>query len=129
MTMVALTAACAMLIVAVLRFIVRPLQVSGRGRATAQPPDANVAVYRRQLDELESDRRQGLFSEDEFLVERDDLERRVIADLPERSRPDDRVWPSADAARLRYILAIGMALAAALLYLALGAPHVINQSP
>ena len=89
MTMVVLTAVCGMLVVSVLTFIVRPLRVSGRGRATAQPPDANVAVYRSQLDELESDRRDGRFTDDEYLVERDDLERRVIEDLAAGSPSED----------------------------------------
>jgi cytochrome c-type biogenesis protein CcmI len=92
-------------------------------------PDAIVAVYGRQLDELESDRRHGLFTDDEFLVERDDLERRVIGDVAEPSPLDDRARPTAHATRLRYILAVGMPLAAAVLYLALGAPHVISQAP
>jgi cytochrome c-type biogenesis protein CcmH len=70
----------------------RPLSASDRARARRllqarrkEEKDANVAVYRRQLDDMESDLRQGLITNEQFLEDREELEQRLILDLPRDS--------------------------------------------
>jgi cytochrome c-type biogenesis protein CcmH len=123
--MIAFSAACAAFVVAVLMIIVRPLRVTSRSQQTGTHNDAVVAVYRRQLAELEADRRHGLVADDQFLSERDDLEQRVIADLGEASHSKGTARPTVHPGGLTYVIAIGLPLAAALLYLVIGAPDVI----
>jgi cytochrome c-type biogenesis protein CcmI len=127
--MIAFSAACGTLVVSVLIFLVRPRRVAGRGAETGTQVDAVVAVYRRQLAELEADRRHGLVADDQFLSERDELERRVIADLAEESYSNGRAKRSVHLGGLKYVIVIGVALMAALVYLAIGAPNMILQSP
>lgn len=43
--------------------------------------DANLAVYRRQLAEMEADLRDGIITNEQFLCDREELEQRVIVDL------------------------------------------------
>jgi cytochrome c-type biogenesis protein CcmI len=125
---IAFSAACGMVVVSVLIFLVRPLRATSRAE-TATPSDAVVAVYRRQLAELEADERAGLVAQDQFLIERDALEERVIADLAEGSHSDRNTTPTPQPGRLKYVLVIGVPLVAALLYLAIGAPDAILPSP
>jgi cytochrome c-type biogenesis protein CcmH len=127
--MIAFSAACGALVVSVLIFILRPLRVTSRGAEMVTPVDANLAVYRRQLAELEADRHAGRVADDQFLIERDALERRVIADLAEGSQSNRKAKPTVQPGLFRYVLVIGLPLVAALLYLAIGAANAILQSP
>src|SRR5205085_2515719 len=74
--------ASAVLMVSVVAFVVQPLRWSRRATDVVSSADANLAVYRRQLAELESDRRRGLVSDDLVAREREEIEQRVLADLP-----------------------------------------------
>jgi cytochrome c-type biogenesis protein CcmH len=126
---IAFSAACGTIVVSLLIFLVRPLRVPRRGVDMATPVDANVAVYRQQLAELEADLGAGLVADDQFFIERDALEERVIADLAQGSHAIGKARPIVRPGRLTYWLIIGVPLAAALIYAAIGAPHAILQSP
>ena len=44
--------------------------------------EANIAIYRDQLAELEADLRNGIVSEEQYAQDRDDIERRLLEDTP-----------------------------------------------
>jgi cytochrome c-type biogenesis protein CcmH len=91
--------------------------------------EANVAVYRRQITEMESDLRHGLITSAQFQRDREELEERAVVDLPKESRVNRNEKRSAGSDMLVFCLAIGLPLAAILLYLAIGTPGSILESP
>ena len=90
--------------------------------------EANMAVFRRQLSEMESDLRHQMITSEQFLSDREELERRVIAELPKESRAIGKERPASKSDMLIYGLAVGLPLTALLLYLTLGTPSLL-QSP
>jgi cytochrome c-type biogenesis protein CcmI len=116
---------CALLIVLALAFILPPLRHPDRITSASTATEANVAVYRRQLAEMESALRQQTITNDEFLQDREELERRLIVDLPHEihARRNQRqvAGPGMTAA-----LAIGVPLSAIFLYLLLGTPPSVG---
>lgn len=113
---------CTLLIALALAFILAPLRHADRVPIAGTANDANVAVYRRQLAEMESALRQQIIRNDEFLQDRDELERRLIFELHHVSQPRRRQNPDASAGMLLPVLAVAVPLSALLLYLGLGAP-------
>jgi len=57
-----------------------------RIEAAYTPTEANLVIYRQQLAEMETDRRAGALTEDQFLGDRDELDERLIVDVPTPSR-------------------------------------------
>jgi cytochrome c-type biogenesis protein CcmI len=113
---------CALLIVLALAFILPPLRHPDRITSASTATEANVAVYRRQLAEMEAALRQQLITNDEFLQDREDLERRLIGDLPNEIHARRNQRPVTGPGMLAPVLAAGVPLSAILLYLLLGAP-------
>lgn len=103
--------------------------------AESNPVGSNVTVYREQLAELERERQQGTVSEQEYLVSRDELSRRLLEDAQAESQAQQAspASPSAVHAlptRGRRWLAIGllfyMPLAGLGLYGWLGQPLALD---
>jgi cytochrome c-type biogenesis protein CcmH len=116
----------AIFVAAALAFIL-PTLLGRRGRAPrASGDEANVAIYRDQLRELDADLASGTLAREQYDEARIELERRML----------DDVGPSAGAASAAtpgrgIALAVGMAVpvAAALLYLAVGTPQALIPRP
>jgi cytochrome c-type biogenesis protein CcmH len=119
---------CSLLIVLALAFILPPLRHPHRIAATSTT-EANVAVYRGQLAELESDLRDRIITNEQFDGDREELETRMIVDLPEESRASRKARRAHGSDMLIYALAVGVPLTAVLLYLALGTPPSLLRSP
>lgn len=98
-----------------------PLWGPARALVVTGATEANLAVYRRQLAELESDRHHRTISDQQFGHERDELERRLALDLT-NDPGAARATRHAGSTMLIYCLGIGVTLATLLLYLALGTP-------
>ena len=113
---------CALLIALALAFILPPLRQPERITSARTATEANVAVYRRQLAEMEEALRQRIITNDEFLRDREDLERRLIGDLPNEIHARRNQRPVTGPRMLAPTLAVGVPLSAILLYLLLGAP-------
>ena len=126
--MIVFSIICALLILLALAFLVSPLRHPGRFTAASTIAEANVAVFRRQLSEMESDLRRQTITSEQFLSDREELERRVIAELPKESRAIRKERPDSKFDMLIYGLAVGLPLTALLLYLTLGTPSLL-QSP
>ena len=67
---------CGAMLFVALFFVLPPALRSDAGKSKDDNArrDANVAVYRDQLKELEADRRNGIVSEEQYAQDRDDIE-------------------------------------------------------
>jgi cytochrome c-type biogenesis protein CcmH len=109
----------------VLIVLLRPLV--GAGTAERAPEVFDAAVYRDQLNEIESDRARGLVGEEEAEAARVEIARRLLA-ADSKARASDRA--KSDGARARAaMIAIGAALPllALGLYLTYGSPRLPDQ--
>jgi cytochrome c-type biogenesis protein CcmH len=102
-------------------------------RAPPPPPreSFDLAVYRDQLAELARDRARGLIGESEHAAARVEIERRALA-AADRARPGA---PTASIARVNRgrlaaaeLLAAALPVAATLVYLSRGAPHLLEAT-
>ena len=89
---------------------------------------ANIAIYRDQLSELEADLRNGIVSQEQYAQDRDEIERRLLEDTatvtPVARKAATVPPPSRGTA---YALAVGLPLIAVIFYLQIGAPKSIGE--
>jgi cytochrome c-type biogenesis protein CcmH len=116
---------CAVMIVIALAFILpTALQRNEKSqRAVAdERKQANIAVYRDQLLELEADLQNGIVSKEQYAQDRDEIERRLLEDTATAVTAKEKpVAPAAAASRnTAYALAIGLPLMAVIFYLQIG---------
>jgi cytochrome c-type biogenesis protein CcmH len=78
--------------------------------------EANIAVYRDQLSELEADLRNGIVSEDQYAQDREEIERRLLEDTA-TSKTRKTVTAPDVARNTAYLLGIGLPLVAVIFYL------------
>lgn len=112
----------ALVVVALTRPMLRPV---GPAR---DHKSADVAVYRDQLDSIESERDRGLMAEAEAISARAEIGRRVLG----CAREDARIGPGAGASgagarRAAFAVAVLLPLAGIGAYLALGSPRLPAQ--
>ncbi len=122
---------CALLIVIALAFVLPPaLQHSEDVASDDERKQANIEVYRDQLSELEADRLNGIVAEDQYAVDRDEIERRLLEDTATtRSKKTTGVAPI-NARNTAYLLGIGLPLVAIVLYMRIGEPdRITNPAP
>ncbi|MEW6163786.1 MAG: c-type cytochrome biogenesis protein CcmI [Pseudomonadota bacterium] len=116
----------ALLLVAItLVLLLRPFRRRPAG-ADFSRQQINAAIYRDELAELESDRAEGSLAQEDYEQARAELQRRLLEDS--ECAP---VMPAAAPAtrEVPLMLAIGLPVVAALLYLALGNPAALNPPP
>jgi len=122
---------CALLIVIALAFVLPPaLQHSEDVASDEERKQANIEVYRDQLSELEADRLNGIVAEDQYAVDRDEIERRLLEDTATtRSKKTTGAAPI-NARNTAYLLGIGLPLVAIILYMRIGEPdRITNPAP
>jgi cytochrome c-type biogenesis protein CcmH len=109
----------------VLFFLLRPLTSSGGAAPVREAFDA--AVYRDQLEEIESDRARGLIGDAEAEAARLEVARRLLATDSKMAESDNEP-KVAKPARLALIgVALALPLAAVSLYLVYGSPRLPDQ--
>jgi len=123
---------CALMIVIALAFVLPPaLQRSEENVVSDdERKQANIAVYRDQLSELEADRLNGIVAEDQYEADRDEIERRLLEDTATaRSKKTTGAAPI-NARNTAYLLGIGLPLVAIVFYLKVGEPNrITNPAP
>ena len=124
---------CALLIVIALAFVLPPaLQRSAETNVVSddERKQANIAVYRDQLSELEADRLNGIVAEDQYAQDREEIERRLLEDIATtRSKKSTGAAPI-NARNTAYLLGIGLPLLAIIFYLKIGEPdRITNPAP
>lgn len=72
---------CAVMIIVAVVFVLPPLLENEQKGNEAEVREANVAVYRDQLRELDADFANGIISEEQHLKDRDEIERRLLEDV------------------------------------------------
>jgi len=90
--------------------------------------EANIAVYRDQLSELEADLRNGIVSEEQYAQDREELERRLLEDTATTKTKKTGTAPAV-ARNTAYVLGIGLPLVAVIFYLNVGSPNSISEPP
>ena len=90
--------------------------------------EANIAVYRDQLSELEADLRNGIVSEEQYGQDREELERRLLEDTATTKTKKTGTAPAV-AWNTAYVLGIGLPLVAVIFYLNVGSPNSISAPP
>jgi cytochrome c-type biogenesis protein CcmH len=121
----------ALLIVIALAFILPPLLQRSENAESVSDEErkqANIAVYRDQLSELEADLRNGIVAEEQYAQDRDEIERRLLEDTA-TTQSKKTVAPF-NAQTTAYLLGFGLPLIAIVFYLKVGEPNLIaNPAP
>ena len=114
-----------------LAFVLPPLLERSdkkKARAVRDVGAANVAVYRDQLKELESDLKNGIIGPEQYEQDRDDIERRLLDDV---SATKDRTGMKASGAQSQgaaYAVALALPVLVVVLYLQVGNRNVSSQA-
>ena len=120
---------CAALILLALGFVLpTALERSEDSESAAEDErrNANIAVYRDQVAELESDLQNGIVSQEQYALDRDEIERRLLEDT---ATANEKSKPAATGARsTAYALGIGLPVVAVVLYLSIGNPDSIVKT-
>ena len=116
----------AMLIVA-LMYVLPPALRADASTSTDENArrNANIAIYRDQLAELEADLNNGIVSQEQYAQDRDDIERRLLEDTTTEKATKKPVALPAGARKHAYMVGVGLALVAVIFYLRVGTPEGI----
>jgi cytochrome c-type biogenesis protein CcmH len=108
-------------------FVLPPLFAPTEGRKSDEMRAANVLVYQDQCQELETDLRNGLIGEPEYQKEKEELERRLLADTETAKRaPSASPSTSPATRRVAYAVAAAIPVVAIAFYLVRGNPRALN---
>ena len=119
---------CIALTAIALAFVMPPLWHRNAASPAHSDKEANIEVYRDQLSELEADRDNGSISAEQYSIERDEIERRLLEDVAS-STPQSAIKDvPASGRRFAYALALAIPVLAAGLYFKIGSPGVITAS-
>ncbi len=119
--------AYAVIVAAVIAVLVRPMLSDKEDAATAE--EADLAVYRDQLAEIDAERDRGQIDEAEAESARSELARRLIRRSEQADSDRAAVTSSASgrlfsAAGMAYATAVGIPLISLVIYLSLGSPSM-----
>jgi cytochrome c-type biogenesis protein CcmH len=120
---------CAVMMLIALAFILpTALQQSDESTVAIEEErkQANIAVYRDQLSELEADLRNGIVSQEHYSQERDEIERRLLEDVA-TERSTKRAALHVSSRNTAYLLGFGLPLIAIVFYLKVGTPDSIGH--
>ena len=118
---------CGLMTLLALWFVLPPLFAQGESRKSDEMRAANVLVYQDQCQELETDLRNGLIGEPEYQKERQELERRLLADTETAKRASSASTGSSPAIRkVAYAVTAAIPIVAIAFYLVRGNPRALN---
>ena len=116
--------AAAILTLAALALVLRPLWRAPKAAGKVDRRKANLDIFRDQLQELEADRNEGLLSAEDFEQARNELQRRLLEDT---NAANGAVSDSGNGRRGAIVLAVLIPLAAIVFYLQLGNPQGLES--
>jgi len=119
---------CIALTAIALAFVMPPLWQRNSASPEHSDAEANIEVYRDQLSELEADRDNGSISPQQYSIEREEIERRLLEDVPSSTPKSELKTFPAGGRRFAYALALAIPVLAAGLYFRIGSPGVITAS-
>ena len=130
--MILFWAVCAVLILIALAFVLPPLMqrsVQVDVKSGDERRQANIAVYRDQLSELDADLRNGIVGEEQYAQDRDEIERRLLEDTAQARSKKTAAAPG-NGRNTAYILGLGIPFIAIIFYVKVGEPNLIeNPAP
>jgi cytochrome c-type biogenesis protein CcmH len=109
-------------------FVLPPLFAHAEGRKSDEVRAANVLIYQDQCQELETDLRNGLIGEPEYQKEKQELERRLLADTESSAKraSSASAGTSPSTRKLAYTVTAAIPIVAIAFYLARGNPKALN---
>ncbi len=120
---------CAGLIVIALAFVLPTLlQADDKQKETSdlERKEANVAVYRDQLQELKADLQNGIIGKEQFDQDTEEIQRRLLEDTSFSTKTAK--VNLAKSRNTAYLLALGIPLVAVVFYLKVGSPQGISSA-
>jgi cytochrome c-type biogenesis protein CcmH len=111
-----------------LGFVLTPLLRRRPSAAEDSRAEANAAIYRGQLAELEAEQARGLISAARYAESRAEIERRLAEDLASGAAAAPVTKPQWPGSRLALALGIALPLAAGGLYLLVGTPTALDPT-
>ena len=120
---------CIAMIAIALAFVLPPLWQSTAFAAAHGDEEANIEVYRDQLKELGTDLDNGIISAEQYAIERDEIERRLLEDVSASAPQSEVKNAPAGGKNFAYAVALVIPLLAVGLYFRIGNPQVITASP
>jgi len=121
---------CAVLLLIALAFVLPPVldRAKESDRKTEdERTQANIAVYRDQLSELEADLRNGIVSEEQYAQDRVEIERRLLEDTTTPKSKQKSITTTANARNTAYALGLALPAVAIIFYLNVGTPKSIGN--
>lgn len=121
---------CVAMLLVALFFVLPPALRSDSANAKDDDArrDANIAVYRDQLKELEADLHNGIVGEDQYPQDREDIERRLLEDIATSPSSTAATRINATTRKHAYMIGIGLSLVAVIFYLRIGTPDGITNA-
>jgi cytochrome c-type biogenesis protein CcmH len=118
---------CGLMTLLALWFVLPPLFAHAGSRKSDETRAANVLVYQDQCQELETDLRNGLIGEPEYQKEKEELERRLLADTETAKGASSPSTGTSPATRkVAYAVAAAIPIVAIAFYLIRGNPKALN---
>ena len=121
---------CAAMVIVALAFVLPPLLQSSTDTQAAHEVDrrdANIAIYRDQLSELDNDLQNGIVSQQQYDQDREEIQRRLLEDV--KQAESAKATTSVKKSGLVYVLAVGLPIAAVAFYLKVGDSKGISPIP
>ncbi|HKO99681.1 MAG TPA: c-type cytochrome biogenesis protein CcmI [Pyrinomonadaceae bacterium] len=124
---------CAAFVAVALAFVVPPLLAPSRKDQPDDNEEANVEVYRDQISELEADLQNGIISQEQYQQDRDEIERRLLADVAAGSKQKAKTTTTnTDSRAPAYAIALAMPVISLGAYFLVGNPAAmtgVNTAP
>jgi cytochrome c-type biogenesis protein CcmH len=118
---------CGLMTLLALWFVLPPLFAHPESRKSDEMRAANVLIYQDQCQELETDLRNGLIGEPEYQKEKQELERRLLADTETAKRASSASPGTSPTTRkVAYAVATAIPIVAIAFYLARGNPRALD---
>lgn len=123
---------CAIFVAIALAFVLPPLlrrsdEPANKGDQGFR--EANLAVYRDQLSELESDRSYGIVSQEQYEQDREEIERRLLEDLGNLDVEKMDAKAPVGLSWVVYLVAMGLPVLGVALYLYIGDQRAFSAPP
>jgi cytochrome c-type biogenesis protein CcmH len=115
------------MILLALWFVLPPLFARTEGQQPDEVSAANLLIYQDQCQELETDLRNGLIAEPEYQKEKEELERRLLADVETVARASSLSSTKSSATRsVGYVVGVVLPIVAISFYLVRGNPKGLD---
>ena len=115
------------MILLALWFVLPPLLQKSAAGTRDESRAASVLIYQDQYQELEADFHSGLMNEEQYQQEKDELERRLLEDIP--VTPEDKSVSSKSlpaGSKIKFAVGAISPVAAVVLYFVLGNPRALT---